>query len=422
MSSRRRGLAANASLALVGDAVAKGGMFIALLLLAHGLDIDEFARLGVAMAAMLILMSVLDGGISVVATRDGASDPNARRQLLRAGTAARVPLLAATAVMCLVAGLVLDQLALAAVVLVGTVVNAAQLALFAGFRSNQNLFNEAVAKAFCGLSYPLCCAAVLAAGHDSAAAAMLAMVAGPLVTLPALLLCTRFTPDPSGRTIRPLPLLRRAAPFGLIALATLVYYRSPMLLMGLLSSHEQTASYSVAANIAFGLLMLPAAIATGLLPRLAGEPDAATRAHLVRRALIWSTALLAGVELVLAASAYWLVPALYGQAYRSAVEPLLILLASGLAIGAAGIVGTALIALDRRREVVGQVVVALVVNVAAAFVLIPALAANGAALATLVTELISLSILVAVYLRLAGRKPAPAASVPARSREAVLAQ
>ena len=398
--SRAHGLAANTSLALVGDVVAKAGMFVALLLLAHSLAVVEFSRLGVAMAAMLIVTSVLDGGISVVATREGAADPMQRLGLLRASATARMPLAAAAAAGCLVAGAVADQLQLAAVVLVAALVNAAQLALFAVFRSAQTLVNEAVAKGLCGVSYPLFSAAAIASGHRSACVALLAMAAGPLATVPPLLLLAhRLTTGHSSGIVRARTLLRRSAPFGLIALATLVYYRAPMLMMGLLATHAQTGAYAVAANIAFGLLMLPSAFTVGLLPRLAGETDVARRAQLLRHALGWSTGILAAVELVLAASAWWFVPALYGHTYQGAVEPLLILFLSGLAIGAAGIFGTALIATDHKREVLTQVAVALAVNVAASAVLIPRLEANGAALATLVTEVVSLGILAAAYTR-----------------------
>ena len=70
----------------------------------------------------------------------------------------------------------------------------------------------------------------------------------------------------------------------------------------------------------------------------------------MRHALGWSFAILAAANLLVGATAWALVPRLFGEAYRSALVPLLILLASGLAIGAAGIFGTALIALDRQAR------------------------------------------------------------------------
>jgi O-antigen/teichoic acid export membrane protein len=405
MKSAPRRLAANAGLALAGDALAKAGMFLALVVLARGIQVREFAHLAVAMAAMVIVTTVIDGGVSVIATREGAAQPLRRASLLRAGVGARVPLIAAAAAITLVAGGVVGQVGLAAVVLLAAIVNATQIALFAVFRGGQTLVQEAVAKGACGASYPVLCAAALVTGHRSASSAMLAMTVGPAVTLPPLLVATRAAMRASGFTVRPLMLLRESAPFGLMAIATLVYYRAPMLMIGLLSTPSQTAAYSVASNIAFGLLMLPAALATALLPRLAGEADAARRQRVVRKALFWNSTILGIVACVVAGTAWWLIPLVFGRQYANATGPLLILLASGLAIGAAGIVGTALVAAHRKRAVALQVCAALAVNILADAGLIPLLGANGAALSTLLTEIASLVILFASY----GRDSAPRA-------------
>ncbi len=399
MNLRSRGIGANAALAFGGDALARAGMFVALVVLAHELAVAEFARLGVAMAAVIILTSALDGGIAVVATRDGAARAGLRRELLSAGMRARVPVALCVAATCLGAGVILGQLDLALVVLASALVNAAQVALFAVFRSARTLVGEALAKGICGLSYPLCCAAALMVGQRSATSALLALTVGPAATLPALLVGARPLMTVAPSRLAPLTLLRAAAPFGLVAVATLVYYRAPLLMMGMMSSSTQTASYAAASNIAFGLLMLPAAFATGLLPGLSAESDRARRAALTRRALSLSTALLGGCVLALGLAASWLVPLVYGRAYRGAVPPLEILLVSCLAIGAAGVIGTALIASDRRKTIVLQVVAALALNLAACALAIPRLGADGAALATLVTELASLTMLATAYRR-----------------------
>ena len=62
--------------------------------------------------------------------------------------------------------------------------------------------------------------------------------------------------------------LRRAAPIGLLALATVAYYRSGTIALAVLGSANETAVFTLAASFAFGLLMAPNAITTALLPRL----------------------------------------------------------------------------------------------------------------------------------------------------------
>ena len=60
-------------------------------------------------------------------------------------------------------------------------------------------------------------------------------------------------------------LLRRAAPIGLVTLATVVYYRSGTIALAAMSDERATAAFGVASGIAAGLLMLPNAITTALL-------------------------------------------------------------------------------------------------------------------------------------------------------------
>ena len=74
-----------------------------------------------------------------------------------------------------------------------------------------------------------------------------------------------------GARVSPGTALRLAAPIGLLALATIAYYRSGMLVLAALGDPADTAAFAVAAGIAFGLLAVPNAITTALLPRLASE-------------------------------------------------------------------------------------------------------------------------------------------------------
>ncbi len=74
-----------------------------------------------------------------------------------------------------------------------------------------------------------------------------------------------------------------------LALATIVYYRSGTLALAAMADARETAVFSVAAGIAFGLLMLPNAITTALLPRLSAEADLHGLIACARRALVWTT-------------------------------------------------------------------------------------------------------------------------------------
>jgi O-antigen/teichoic acid export membrane protein len=93
----------------------------------------------------------------------------------------------------------------------------------------------------------------------------------------------------------------------------------------------------------------------------------------------------------------------YGFAprYEDALVPLLLLLAGTVVIGINGVLGTVLIVRRRTSIVSLQVGASLAVNAALAVALVPRFGANGAAVSTLVTELVALAILAAAALRFA---------------------
>jgi O-antigen/teichoic acid export membrane protein len=81
------------------------------------------------------------------------------------------------------------------------------------------------------------------------------------------------------------------------------------------------------------------------------------------------------------------------------LAPLVLLLAGTVVIGFNGILGTVLIALRRTWVVALQVGVSLAVNASVTLLLVPRFGANGAAIATLATELVGLCILGAMAYR-----------------------
>jgi O-antigen/teichoic acid export membrane protein len=194
--------------------------------------------------------------------------------------------------------------------------------------------------------------------------------------------------------------IQAAAPFGLMALATLLYYRLGTLLLGALGSSSATARYTIASTIAFGLLSVPNAITTGLLPRLSAQEPGHERLRVAKRALRWTLLSCLVLSAVAAALAPWTLKYGFGSRYESALTPLVLLLTGTVVIGINGILGTVLITV-RRTWVVGmQVGVSLAVNLALGFMLVPRFGANGAAVATLATELVGLGILAAAAHRL----------------------
>jgi O-antigen/teichoic acid export membrane protein len=395
---RRRAVRANAGLALVGDLAAKAAAFAVVVACARLLPVGEFAHLGVALAALTVVASLVDGGFSTLIVRDGARSSSESMALLRASVRVRLPVAGLVLLAGLGAGVSLDDPWLGLTTAIAAVGSALSLTIAAVFRSVQDLAPEAIQK--CAVAAATFAAATAAAAAFSRASAVVAVVGGCvwLSLVPFWLYARRKVPDHHPPTVRRRAVLA-AAPFALMALATLLYYRLGIFVLGAVGSSGSTARYTVASTVAFGLLMVPNAITTGLLPRLSAPDFEGDRLQTARRALRWTTLSCVLVSVVAAGLAPWVLRYGFGSRYQRALEPLLLLLAGTVVIGINGILGTVLIAARRTAAVGLQVGVSLAVNAALAFALVPRFGANGAAVATLVTELAGLMVLAAAMHR-----------------------
>jgi O-antigen/teichoic acid export membrane protein len=188
-----------------------------------------------------------------------------------------------------------------------------------------------------------------------------------------------------GHPVAVLAALRSSLPLGVMTLVTLIYYRSGTLALKLLSSPAQTARFATASTIGFALLMMPNAITTGLLPRLAATSRSRQPA-LVRRAVVAALMICATAGSSVALTAHPLLELLFGATYGQAAPALRVLALATILIGPTGVLGTALIAQGRLRPVYLQVGASLVVNLVVLAWLGPRHGAVGAALATLMCE------------------------------------
>ena len=406
---RKRSLATNSSLAFAGDLASKIGLLFVIVIAARTLSTNELAILGTALAVSGILAVCLDAGSGLSITRDGASDTGSRGALLSALIVARLPAVALVLVAAIAVGTALD----APVVWIGAVVlavlGALAVSLIGYFRAGQDMQPEAVQKLlFAVLALALTGAAV--AASPTAAAVLLALVFASVISLTSL--AAAGNRSPLGAHVGRMAALRRALPLGLMAIATVVYYRSGTVGLALLSTPEETAVYTVAAAIGFGLLMLPNAITTGLLPHLAASPDGGSRSS-TTSALRWSLALSTPIAAAFALGGYVLLGPVFGAEYADAALPLAILCAAVVVIAYNGILGTALLAAGHVGVIVLQVACSLLVNVVALVALAPAFGAAGAATATLLCEVVAAAMLtVASARRLTGLDLAPRPAVP----------
>ena len=408
---RKRGLRENSVLALAGDGASKAGALVVIVVAARFLSVSEFAVLATGLAAAGLLGSILDLGAGQLLTRDGAQDRATRGQLFSGLLRGRAPLAALVLAGACIAGLVIGRPLTALAVTALGLCGALALSVLALYRSCQDIRPEALQKLSAAvLSVTVTVVACLVAPSADVLLALLAVVT--LVTLVPLLRLVPSVADLGGG-IRASVALRRAAPIGFLALATVAYYRSGTLALAALTSSNDTAAFGVAASIAFGMLMLPNAITTALLPRLATESDSDGLVACARRALLVTLA----VAILVSAAAALVVPVglplVLGEAYSDAGAPFVVLCVGVPLIAASGVIGTALLSVGRLRPLVVQVAGSLAVNLIVLALLVPLLGAAGAALATVACEAVGLALLVH-----AGRRALPGlfALSPAPSR------
>jgi O-antigen/teichoic acid export membrane protein len=410
----KRGLGANSALAFTGDAALKLSALVVILVGARALTVSEFAVLATGLAVAGVLTMALDFGAGTLITRDGALSRNARGALLAGSLAARVPVFVAVLVVAPLVGALVGRpwtaLAIAALGVAGAIA----LTVLGCYRSSQDIRPEALQRLAAGLlTVVAVCAVGLAAPNADAMIVALAVIA--MVTIAPLALRIRTVADlasaePRGAT------LRRAAPIGLLALATVVYYRSGTIALAAVSDDQATAAFGVAAGIAFGLLMLPNAITTALLPRLAAEEDRRGVVECTRRVLAWTTALAALVATASAVVIPALLPIALGHEYDEARAPFVVLCVGIPLIAASSVIGTALLSVGHVRVLGLQVAVSLAVNLLCIAILVPLAGAVGAAFATLACEAVGLVVLVHV-----ARSALPGLVFPRRSEPSRIA-
>ena len=236
------------------------------------------------------------------------------------------------------------------------------------------------------------------------AVAMLAPMAATLAV--SLRVARRIAPDsrfpiPDSRFLAPDSFLRDVFPIGAGIVLSALYFRIDVFLVEWWRGAEAVALYNAVFRLVEAFRLLPAAVLAVALPALCRARD---RAPLVRLA--------GGVTAVAAAAtaACWmaadvLIPLLFGRAYGAAVPTFRILVLAFPLLSLNYALTHQLIAWNGERAYAVVCALALTVNVALNATLIPAASIDGAAWATVATEVF---LTVGCLCALASRHAAPA--------------
>lgn len=401
-----RSVRANAVAIAAAQMLAKAAGFATLLVLTRALPIEDFGRYTLAIAFVAVLAPLADLGTDMYVTRRVAQDPSGAGGMLGASLALKLVLGA------LLVG-VTGALALALrypaptpllIVLAALTLVSGNFAgsWFATLRAARLMDREAVGTIVSRALHLLATIAAVALGAGvvwvTGAQALAAAVALGAVVL----LARRAVAPPvfSGASARWPELARGGMPFALTAVVVTVYFRLDTVMLSLMSGERSTGIYGACANLLFASLLLSQALVTAVFPVVAEARTLADeRARtVVRRALALSLAASLPLGLVASAFAGPALELLYGRGYGEGAHALVLLAWTAPVLFVTNLLGHALAATGRQRDVLIVSTVNAVFNVSLNLVLIPRFDFAGAALATLLTEIAGLT-LFAVRLR-----------------------
>jgi O-antigen/teichoic acid export membrane protein len=192
-------------------------------------------------------------------------------------------------------------------------------------------------------------------------------------------------------------LQRSAIPFGLFLVVLNLYSYIDSVMLGVMRGDVETGIYGAAYKVYEGVGYLPGVIASVLTPRLSSLFVTDRAAH--RRLVLSGLAGSVGLALIVTVAGYLLaeplIALLFGERFVASAAPFRILCFGLVFVFAIWTLHATAISANRERLLVRAALVGLTVNVAANAFAIPRMGANGAALATVVGELVSLVVLIA---------------------------
>jgi O-antigen/teichoic acid export membrane protein len=188
-----------------------------------------------------------------------------------------------------------------------------------------------------------------------------------------------------------------ALPLGFFLVVLNLYSYIDGVMLGVMRGDVETGLYTAAYRIYEGMSYAPSVVASVLTPRLSAlfVSDRARHRKLALAGLGGSIALAAVAGVVAYALATPLMTLLFGQDFTPAASPFRILCIGLGFVFAIWVLHAMAISVNRERLLLTTGIIGLVVNVAVNLYLIPQYGANGAAIATVAGEAVSLIVLIA---------------------------
>lgn len=413
-SAPPRGLVANAGMMVAARYVVAALGWLGTLMIVRSLSVPEFGRLSFVFSLILLIAVFADLGIgrlSIKGLLDGERDPATFAGTLVVLRAAMGTVTYGAAVLFVVVAGYPDEVVRAMLVAgVALLIATPSRAIEAVFQAHFRLGSVAVANVSGQLAQLALTAAVAVGGGSVVRFAIPAVVGEVVIFSWKLARVRRIQPlrlNVDWTTWK--ALLAEAAPLAAGTVMATLYYRVDSVMLSKLDTFSSVGIYNVAYKFVDLVHYLPSALMVSVLALLVRSwpHDMHRFAETFRRAftILVLAGVLVAVEFVVFARP--LITLLYGRDYAVGADAAKVVVTAEC-IGAFGMLAfTVLLAMGRNRLYPVVTLVGLVVNVGLNLALIPRASYFGAAVATLVTEILIVTMLMVPVGRIEALGPLP---------------
>ena len=367
--------------------------------MARALDAHAYGILSFSTSYVAYFIIAVALGYDTLVTRDVAHDPSRTRHIVEGMLAVRGLLaLLCTAGMG-VGLLIFDRPAVtnAAVIVQTITLFSVALGLSSVFQGLQEMRVIAFREFFTSLINMAATLLLIRSPNDVVLAAAIGSVTQLLMNFMILRQYARRFGFPRLRLPKRADLMvaRQSLTFFWLSLMVAITYNFHFVLLGLQRSDQEVGFFAVGWKLFNFAIILPNLIAALFLPRIAQLRDFPQQRTAATMAYMQAT-LICTVPITMLGEGVipQIVTVLFGQNYLPASQAVGILFVNALLVGINVALGTPLMALGRQKELLRAVMIGAVVGIGANLVLVPWQGIRGAALATLVNELVVLAVLV----------------------------
>ena len=391
---------------MAGRAIGIAVALVTVPVMARTLEPDGFGVFTAGVAYVGIFGSLTSLGLNAAAVQRMAADPERESEWLGALVGTRLVLALTMTALCLASIPLIfaaeDDAQLVTLILTATIIPSATGSLMAVFQTRLRAGLPQSLTVAQNLMWLGTVVALALAGADVVGFAIgFACVAVALALLQ--IAATRHFVAISWHLAWSLwrPLVRLALPLGIASIMTFIYYRIDAVLLLTIAGAEEAGIYGVAYRFLDAVIFLPAIVMATMFPVLSAvferDPDRTRR--LVQRCaeVMWILTLpLFAVTLALSEP---IVALLFGDAYERSAVVLPILMGALVSIGFGMLAGLLAPVLGLQWRLALYATVGALANVGLNLLLIPPYGAYGSASATLVTELLTMTLMFATALR-----------------------